>query len=403
MSIDIGNNVNLTCGFKLPTLYVENVTIKNNMLEVKLSIYVSLAPQHDIGDLHDEVSGLFYYLTPVFDGPVSESGPHRLVSTSAAEESSFPWEEFFETGPSEMTDWYSYSSEFIGIADYSDVEYASGTSNINDLINSRIGIFDYVYRSLSINSQFDFFEPYTEEDKLLYNGVMTGGHKNFIKLSIDDFEVAEEILKTDKTGASSTEYKVLKLITEFEIGNLFTVLEDMGSYAYDLDPLYAYAAGADIYADPWPPPNVDEMYTKMGFKDLALFTFTLPESLSTNFVDLFDPGGILSEDPSRLVKFYDSLTSQVSYQKVFIDGLPARDPNVIFTYQEEDENVIYNGDVMQTIDGSYHAFRGTLDRETLVEQIWALSSGFDASVEIDAAFQTVIDSFNSIMISYGDS
>lgn len=401
MSIDIGTNINLSCGLKLPTLYIDTVTVRSDSLDVKVSLYVSVAAEHDIGDLHEELSGIYYYLMPVVDGMPSTPSGYRETEAVMSTGDVSEWLTSGGSPPSfETTETWS---QVIASSDYTSDEYAGGTSNIGKLISSQIGVFEYAYRSVSIDSYFDFFEPFTEETQE-YEALMIAGHKQFKKLSIEDFTYVEEFFKTDASAqGQNSDYKVIRLTAETELPSMFSYLSDgtVSSESARAQQLYSMAetgTPADITS------ISEEFYITMGFQNMALFSFTMTENLSTNFIDLFEGDVALSyNNNSRLVNFYDSLVSQLSYQRVFIDGIPARPPNVLFTYERDGKNVIYNGDVMQTLDGSYHAFGNNFNREQLVERLFTLSQGFSDTLEISDAFQMAIDSFNAMMITYGDT
>tara|TARA_R100000808_G_C2154641_1_gene165792 strand:- start:2906 stop:5857 length:2952 start_codon:yes stop_codon:yes gene_type:complete len=68
MSIDFGENINLTLGRHLPVPYVDKVKIYTDYMQITLAVYFNLPPEKSIKEHLDSLSDIKFYCSPMLEG-----------------------------------------------------------------------------------------------------------------------------------------------------------------------------------------------------------------------------------------------------------------------------------------------------------------------------------------------
>ena len=168
MSMNIlEHNFNLVSGLKLPVLYIEQATVNNSSIDLKVSFYIRQRIDEDPGSILAELMNVEFYVQQVLDG--------AAVNVEGATGD--------DTG-----------------ALYSDDELG-GTSRLEDLVSGKGSILEYYMKSLSVSRDIEYFNLGDQETAFT-------GCKNPLVLGINDFSIAEqetqEVFRTIKYTAEVT-------------------------------------------------------------------------------------------------------------------------------------------------------------------------------------------------------
>ena len=162
------HNFNLVSGLKLPVLYIEQATVNNSSIDLKVSFYIRQRIDEDPGSILAELTNVEFYVQQVLDG--------AAVNVEGA------------TGETDMG------------ALYSDDELG-GTSRLEDLVSGKGTILEYYMKSLAVSRDVEYFNLGDQETSF-WNS------KDPLVLGINDFSIAEqevqEVFRTIKYTAEVT-------------------------------------------------------------------------------------------------------------------------------------------------------------------------------------------------------
>lgn len=252
---------------------------------------------------------------------------------------------------------------------YTDTEYSgSTTTRFVDMVDYNSGIMNYLVNLTDSHKLIDTFAVDSTE---YYN---MAGHKNFSNLTFDDFRFAG----AEHIGTA----KVLKFV-------------------------------ADVVA------TAQVLETSIGDIDLTSDFYLIAKNLNLNmslicFSSLLDLSGFntpsgnefveAARSDNSMLNFYNSFFSQPSYEEVFKDGILIKTPTTVYTTNNGD---IFNGDVMQTIDGTFHGLEISVPpaREKIIRRFMDMPDVIRPTIMGPGTdgFQEALNGFKYIVSVYGST
>ena len=316
----VKNNFNLSSGLKLPILYIEKAIVNDSSIDIKVVFYIRIELDKEPDVILQELSNLNFYIYQVIDGVPNVSDESLTY----------------------------------------DEQELTGTNRIDKLINGEQTIFEYSMKITDNSYKYDIF-----------NSTIFSQHKYPISLSIDDFNLSDQIIDDDN------QHKILK-------------------YAAETSSILEFANGDSVEDNPDTTTNQLFLNADDINLNLSLVTFSTP-LLMTGFslAELLSS----SRNAPRLVNLYNSLFSQLSYQEIFKNGELKFTPDKIFTFED---GTIFddNENVTQAINGSFYALVN-MTRDDLLSEL-RLTIPAVSTIDSDA-FNAAINGFKYILEVYGST
>lgn len=348
MSVNIGNNVINVAGRMLPIPYVERAVVRDDVIDIKLALYVPYSEGQVLGDVTGSLKKLKYYVGQVFDGDASGS---------------------LDTDSDGSLDY-----------DYTEANIFGGRTRRFDAIVSDKGALDYLIDVTKPHHYTDLFihsdslssslgaTGYSSGDLVIYR---IDGHKQLSALNFEDFTLVDDAEDEDESNMPTMIAHYTADIT----------LSAVGSAAYFANGVYSGSV------------NVDYDLSLIAFSSLLDFSTVgdgsgeTPEALEKAI-----------EDP-RYATLYSALCSQVSHEKVFRNGYIVLDPTAVYYLNT---GKVYNGNPIQTIDGSFHVSTPKINRGTMVEQFETLYTNPSTDTQTPGLAE-MVSGFKYIINTYGQT
>ena len=246
--------------------------------------------------------------------------------------------------------------------EYSDLEISgSGTSRSFELINQTKGVMNYLCDLTKDNYALDRFVDVEN------SGYYLTDHKSLSQLTFEDFSFTGE---------------------EFVAGQKVVVY----SHEFTLPAPQKVVGTSD-----------DEIFLKageLGF-DMSLIGFSSVLDLSDVATSSGNEFVAASKTSTSVMDFYNLMCSQVSHEKVFEEGTLSTTPTTIYTFENGN---IANGEITQTIDGSFYLLSENMSKFSMIESLIALSDQEILSANNrNEAFSAALDGYRYIIAVYGDT
>ena len=363
MSIDYGNNLNSLTGLKLPIPYVDRALVTDDTIEVKLAFYVTLDPEQKIEEMTEILSDVKFYIGQVFDGP--PAGPDEASAGAGLGLAEWPGEQ------------------------YSDLQVSNGATNRfvdllsdNNIMNYLVN--NFYHRNLdedgdTTQQPYDVFVSPNDDSSTsgTLSWYLLKQHKSLWTLSFDDFEMVSDI-----TDIPPGNRRMVKYVADAFLGS------DWSGANQRID---TTNAGTD---NPQSSTNVYSVGPSVNI-DMHLVAFSSILDLSQYGRDwvtlsIGDPVYDSAMD-IRFRKLNNSMFSQFSHNSVFKGGMLDRTPTKLFVYEN---GARYNGNAIQTIDGSYRTER-MITRQAMLSSFLNLNSSPASGVY--GPLEEVLDAFNYIL------
>jgi|MDSV01.1.fsa_nt_gb hypothetical protein len=251
---------------------------------------------------------------------------------------------------------------------YTDTEYSgSGTSRFSSMTNYRNGIMDYL---VDLTNSHKIYDTFAVNDTEYY---IQRGHKILYSVDFTDFTFASEEFTEDSN-------KVIKFVSDI---TATTEVFETDSSDIDLsEEFYSIAKNLNL--------NMN-LICFSSILDLS----GMNTSLGNEFVEE-------ARDNKRSLMLYNSFFSEPSYEEVFSNGILIKTPTTVYTLPN---GRIFNGDVMQTIDGSFHGLRtDNFGREHILKRFLQLPIDQVSRNTIapgTEGFTQALNGFTFILSAYG--
>ena len=181
MSIEMfGDSFNLVAGLKLPTLFIEQATVNDSNVDIKVSFYVRVEVDKFGADIIDDLSDIKFYIQQVLDGSATQI-------------------DFEFEGVGDVT--YRFTTA------YTDDEL-EGTTRYVDLISNNTSVMEFYAKLLQSHMEHDFFDWGGTHELYGFLGSFYYWVKQPIELTVDDFMEASVEIEDNNA------YKIIKYTAE---------------------------------------------------------------------------------------------------------------------------------------------------------------------------------------------
>lgn len=255
--------------------------------------------------------------------------------------------------------------------EYSESELELGTQRMSNILDNK-GVMSLLVDMTNPNLNSDSFSKSDSGDG--WTAYVLADHKKLASLTINDFEfVNHELIDVGSSDPSegSIESKVLN----------FKASTTLTSWYND-------SSNANVYF------NASELELTMS---LVCFSSVLDLS------GMNDSTGNSNVESARQnirhLNLYNSMFSQPSFKEVFRNGAIETSPTKLFILPN---GKIYNGDAIQTIDGSYYT-SDNFSRDDVVVQFESIMPSEEYIMNSATGFQIALTSFRAIIYTYKDT
>jgi len=250
---------------------------------------------------------------------------------------------------------------------YTEQELEIGTLRMANLMAGE-GAMNLIVDVTNSNFEYDSFSKSDDTPYVL------GNHKIFSSLTIDDFQFTNsQIMDVEDsvTVGQTISSKVLKFI-----------------------------ASTTLTCEHGTPPSESAYVDSLDLNlTMSLVCFSSMIDLSGMNMSSGNEYVDASRNSIRNLELYNLMFSQPSFKEVFINGVVDVSPTKLFMLPN---NIIYNGDAIQTIDGSFYT-SDRIDREQIVNRFSSIIPSEEYIMNAAEGFQSALTAFKSIINNYRDS